>query len=116
MSHKGIESLSGCALEYEFCKAVGMEVFGIPGGPFALRTDQSLLLFNTDCDGVSNMSFTSSDALYPFEVALELNASFVAEDGVVSCRIGKTTATGLSYSEAAMRAITAHAKSGAGKS
>lgn len=113
MCDADIERLDGVALEYEFCRAMGKEVFGRHGGSFVVRgSDGSLGLFEAEDDPVSRLSLCDSDVLYPLDVARKLDASFVAIGGVVTCRIGKVEAEGNSYSEAAMRAVVAYVDAG----
>lgn len=110
MNATTIEALSGTALEFEFCRTLGKDVFGVPEGSFVVRENGLLLIFESETNPVTHASFSDGDTLYPLDVACGLNATLVAKDGLVTCEIGRVTATGNSYSEAAMRAIITHAR------
>lgn len=102
--------LADGALEYAFLESCGMEIFGSAGGPFVMRgtTDNSLLMFRGDDENIEHMSLTDPLSLFPFTAALKYSACFTVQDGIVTCEIGDVCCTGLTYSEAAMRAVVVY--------
>lgn len=102
-------TLSGNLLEFSFLQSCGVALLGKAEGPFAIHSTRhnSLLLFGATESNYAKTSFEDGHALYPFDVALEHSASFFVNDGVVTCVMGKSTCTGSTYSEAAMRALIA---------
>ncbi len=103
------QTLCGNLLEYSFLQSCGVALLGKADGPFAIHSTShnSLLLFGANDSNYAKTSFEDAHALYPFDVALEHSASFSVSNGVVTCVMGKSTSTGSTYSEAAMRALIA---------
>lgn len=100
-------SLYGLELEHAFLSAIGVQLLGSPGGPFAAFNVQEnkLLVFGMKQDSIEMKSLDDDFALMPLDWAKRNEASFCVENGQVICRIGKVKSFGRSYSEAAMRAL-----------
>jgi hypothetical protein len=97
-------------LEYAFFESCGIEVFGSADGPFVMRLNNgnnALLMFRANDENIEHVNLKDPLSLFPFVFALRYSASFTVNDGVVSCQIGEVISTGLSYSQAAMRAAVA---------
>jgi hypothetical protein len=100
--------LADSALEYTYLESCGFDVFGSMEGPFVIKnaTDNSLLIFRADDDHlVEYMTFSDPASMHPFDVALKYSASFSVKDGVVTCSFEFVTGIGLTYCQAAMRAV-----------
>lgn len=110
MQHVNPLHLTDGALEYAFLESCGMPVFGATDGPFVMRdsTNNSFMMFRGDNQNIEQATFTDPLSLFPFTVALKFSAKFSVEDGVVTCLIGDAISTGLTYSQAAMRAVVIH--------
>lgn len=102
------KSLSGLPLAHALMEADGAQLFGPARGPFAFfsRDASTLYVACTDRQSIQVLEQPGIDASV-LKHAQEMEANFIVRDNAVTCVIGKVSATGANYAEAASRALLA---------
>lgn len=107
MNIESVQELTGVELAYAFARAVKLEVFGSPYGPFAMlaKDERSMFIFGGNEETVKHLSFEGNFSEVPLQTAKELGAKLYVENGTATCRIGQQCAHGESFVQALMRAV-----------
>jgi len=101
------EELGTLELFYQFFKEDGDEMAGNPSSVFAAfnREQGKLMVFAENSSDVEVFSHRSRGVLVALDWVQENNASFSVDGTQVLCEMGKVSAKGASYGEAALRAL-----------
>lgn len=106
MNDTDVDELSGAELAHKYLVTYGLATLGNPKGPFAFyqQSKNALRVVGGSQEHVEFGSFETDLAYVPLQEAKRLGASFSVVNSEVVCCIGSVTASGSTYSEAAMRA------------
>jgi hypothetical protein len=101
------EKLEGLELFYQLFKEDGDEMVGNPSGVFAAynRDQGKLIVFAEDDAEVGKFLHRTHGLLVALDYARQNNAAFSVVGAQVFCEMGKVSAMGASYGEAALRAL-----------
>lgn len=96
--------LTGIELEFQFYKALGLPVVGMPHGPFAIQLGDTLYVRKPgDGEKLPDCAETESKLL-ALKIVQDLNATFHCSPERVVCHLDKVTAAAITFTEAAMKA------------